>query len=480
MFEEDQVPLAGEEAKFSEPSPVTNVEVNTNDVIIERLIFDAVSYFNKFDEIIAKAENGNLEIEELDFLKQFLFGGLEEDLSLNYKKFDRLAKVIIGIAYPKEAKSIRDCNQHYIDLLLELDKKMYFGPNILNEAIFIGDIETVKILLDRGKIYYGAFKEINFAQELHININRGFDAIFKETPPFTIAKENINSLFPLDVATTIGDSKIVQILLESNVNIALIDSIKTACVNKRLDIVQCLIERSDIKLPANIGAMPLLLWSCLYGNDEIVKTLIERGGNINSKYHLDDIFHPRWIDGQLQLGYDYNIISLLCRKSLDVNANFDLIFSAIKRAIKFGVEIYPKSDKEYHHLINLYKYKAPLRDYLQEHMSYLNKIVSLLYDIPLHNISFESLKAYQKYKGDIKYLIKQSLGEVRSAKFYAKIDSLIAVSSADSLEGVFANSDRAIIRTTMTKDIIDRNISPFLTPYDIAKLDKLIAAVRSS
>lgn len=180
---------------------------------------------------------------------------------------------------------------HYpvVDILLSKGAKEDLQVSGWNSPLFIacrqGHENIVKLLLNYSK---DVLKDSDIAPSLHAAIENGNDAIVElllQNGAEANAKETLSKEYPLNMAATHGNVKIIKLLLDRRADVDI--ETKTGCTplilaskHDHVLAAQCLLEnKADVNKKDNYGKSSLF-YACRYGHLDIVKLLLKHKADI--------------------------------------------------------------------------------------------------------------------------------------------------------------------------------------------------------
>lgn len=180
---------------------------------------------------------------------------------------------------------------HYpvVDILLSKGAKEDLQVSGWNSPLFIacrqGHENIVKLLLNYSK---DVLKDSDIAPSLHAAIENGNDAIVElllQNGAEANAKETLSKEYPLNMAATHGNVKIIKLLLDRRADVDI--ETKSGCTplilaskHDHVLAAQCLLEnKADVNKKDNYGKSSLF-YACRYGHLDIVKLLLKHKADI--------------------------------------------------------------------------------------------------------------------------------------------------------------------------------------------------------
>lgn len=176
-----------------------------------------------------------------------------------------------------------------VDILLSKGAKIDLQVCGWNSPLFIacrqGHENIVKLLLEYSK---DILKDSDLAPSLHAAIENGKAAIVElllQNGAKANTKEKLSKEYPLSMAATFGNVKIIKLLLDRGADIEI--ETKTGCTplilaskHDHVLTAQCLLEnKADVNKKDNYGKSSLF-YACRYGHLDIVKLLLKHNADI--------------------------------------------------------------------------------------------------------------------------------------------------------------------------------------------------------
>lgn len=204
----------------------------------------------------------------------------------------------------------------------------YNDATLLHYACKIGDLNTVKYLLERGSFLDTCDFDGNMP--IHYACANGHLDIVKYLLEngVSIESKGCSGRTPLHIAASNGYTDIVKYLLDNGALVNTRDNYENTPLHISIsneDVVSLLLERGAAIEAYDLSGFTPLHNACLFGSDKSCKVLLEHGANVNAKTATDRYSYRYFArnignDSPIHFVREKEKMALLLKYGADINA----------------------------------------------------------------------------------------------------------------------------------------------------------------
>ncbi|GIJ81640.1 hypothetical protein Asppvi_000139 [Aspergillus pseudoviridinutans] len=218
------------------------------------------------------------------------------------------------------------------------------GCTPLHYAAAKGHTQVTCMLLNTRGIKVNALSS-TLGTPLSLAARRGWGTVVSELIKHGAALESRNkgSQTPLILAAAAGHTAVVEFLIHRGADIRAQDiegrtPISWAIKNRHLAVVRLLLDHDPTLRSSEGGTYPGLLSAIEEDQYEVVKMMVEKGINPNSKFDRESVNDPRTLLSWAAARGQEALVLLLISKGADIGMQDDIGWTPLARAAEFGQE----------------------------------------------------------------------------------------------------------------------------------------------